>query len=477
MNPSPLAQLCKPRWATPRNFDRPTYGPIVARIGGHLGLPYMPWQHEVMDTACEVDPETGLFVYREVRLILPRQNGKTGLVLPKMVHRMIGFGERQSIVYTAQTRNAARGKWKKEHVYRLDHSPFFGDYKVTRDKGGEGIEWENDSTYKIDAPTETAGHGDTLDEGVIDEAFAHSDNRVEQAMKPAMATRANAQLWILSAAGTKESTYLIPKVTDGRARVEAGQDRGIMYVEYSAPEDADPEDPAIWWGCMPALGRTISEETVRADQQSMDADEFARAYLAIFSGTKIKSTIIPTEDWAEALKPKSKIVGRPTFSLDLNPTLTASAIGVAGANAKGRTHIEVVQFEPGTHWVVESLIERCRKAGTRRHVALDPKGPAGAMITALQKADFAIINCGPADMSQACGNLLVSASRHEVARLPDDDLDAAMAGAVKRKIGDTWAFNREASLSDISPLVAVTVAHWAHLDDPESTTDVLDTVA
>ena len=48
-------------------------------------------------------------------------------------------------------------------------------------------------------------------------------------------------------------------------------------------------------------------------------------------------------------------------------------------------------------------------------------------------------------------------------------LSAAVKAAVKRPLGDAWAWNRKGSV-DISPLVAVTLALWGlHSDPPKPT--------
>jgi phage terminase large subunit-like protein len=54
---------------------------------------------------------------------------------------------------------------------------------------------------------------------------------------------------------------------------------GIAYFEWSAAPDADPDDPATWWSCMPALGHTITEETIRHARMTMTDGEFRRAML------------------------------------------------------------------------------------------------------------------------------------------------------------------------------------------------------
>jgi hypothetical protein len=47
--------------------------------------------------------------------------------------------------------------------------------------------------------------------------------------------------------------------------------------------------------------------------------------------------------------------------------------------------------------------------------------------------------------------------------MPHPSLDAAVAGAKERDLGDAKALTRAASSVDISPLVAVTLAAWGHM--------------
>jgi hypothetical protein len=63
---------------------------------------------------------------------------------------------------------------------------------------------------------------------------------------------------------------------DVRADGHAGR---ALLIEYSAPDDADLFDETVWWSCMPALGQTISVESIRADLASMGPEQFSRAYL------------------------------------------------------------------------------------------------------------------------------------------------------------------------------------------------------
>ena len=239
----------------------------------------MPCQRLVADIAYEIDDETGRLAYREVRLTVPRQSGKTTLMLAAMTHRCIAMGDRQRVFYTAQTGKDARLKWEDEHVPVLERSALSPLIQVRRTNGSEAIRWNNGSLWSLLATTESAGHGAQADLGVLDEAFSYVDDRLEQAMKPAMVTRPQPQLWIVSTAGTEDSLYLNEKIDDGRMRAAAGATSSVAFFEWSAPEEADIASPDTWRACMPALGLTVPIEAIRSDFESMREPEFRRAYL------------------------------------------------------------------------------------------------------------------------------------------------------------------------------------------------------
>lgn len=252
----------------------------MARIAAKMGTPFMPWQQMVADVAGEYDEATGLPIYREVIVTVPRQSGKTTLQLCLTLDRALMWGRPCRAAYTAQTGLDARQKMVNDWMPLLRRSPF----KVTIDRELRGaaetaIEFTSGSRVEVLASAEEAGHGRTLDLGLIDEAFADEDDRREQAIVPAMTTIRDAQMYVFSTMGTGRSTFLNRKVATGRALVEAGVNQGIAYFEWSAEDDADADDPATWWNCMPALGHTTTEAAIRHARMTMPDGEFRRAFL------------------------------------------------------------------------------------------------------------------------------------------------------------------------------------------------------
>jgi phage terminase large subunit-like protein len=267
---------CRPRWATPATPGRASLAAAIAATAGALGWSLLPWQQQVNEVATEMDG--GVFAYRQVVIEVPRQQGKSVDLLSMMVTRALRRPGPQ-ISYTAQTRLDARHRLLDVWAPRIARSALAPLVTPRRGSGSEALLFANGSMIGLVSGTETSGHGDTLHLGVVDEAWSQTDNRLEQAMRPAMMTVEDAQLWIVSTAGKETSSYFRGKVEDGRNRAEMGLTDTGAYLGWSAPDGADPAAEETWYGCMPALGRTVSVETVAKDFELMDLPEFRRAYL------------------------------------------------------------------------------------------------------------------------------------------------------------------------------------------------------
>lgn len=477
-------QNCQPRWSTPRTGRR-TLGDRVARIAELLGTPLMPWQRHVADVALEledsVDLETGevtqRLAYREIRLTVPRQSGKTTLMLAAMTHRCVAMGERQRVSYTAQTGKDARLKWEDEHIPVLERSPFSPLMKVRKTNGSEAIRWENGSLWSLLATTETAGHGAQLDLGVIDEAFALSDDRLEQAMKPAMITRTQPQLWIVSTAGTNDSLYLNDKIDDGRLRATAQDTKSVAYFEWSAPDDAKIDDEDVWRACMPALGITVPIEAIRSDFESMREPEFRRAYLNQRQDRMATQPwqILSEDIWFACADERSRIDGPVSLALDVTPSRAMSSLCAAGLRADGNVHVEVIGNRPGTSWVLDWFAQNDR-VNQYQTVTIDPVSAAGSLAGDLRRLGLQVNEISSRQMATACGKFFDCVVDNSLRHINQVPLNSAVAGSKRRTLGDSWAWHRRDTSTDVSPLVACTLALLGVVspDDPVGVPTIVD---
>ena len=284
----------QPRFATPAT-GRPNLAAGIGQTAGMLGFELMPWQHDVNGVTTELNDD-GRFAYRQVVIEIMRQQGKTLDLLCMMIARALRRPGTQ-ISYTAQTRLDARHRLLDVWWPLIEASKLRRFVDVRRGSGSEAYLFRNGSMLGLVSGTQTSGHGDVVDLGVIDEAWAQEDDHLEQAMRPAMMTR-DAQLWVVSAAGTEKSAYFKAKVEDGRARAEMGVTSDGCYIGYSFADDEDPGDPVTWRRRMPALGITVTEETVRTDYELMTLSEFRRAYGC---------------QWPDVAKPGWEVIGKDTW--------------------------------------------------------------------------------------------------------------------------------------------------------------------
>ena len=436
----------------------------MGEVARRLGKPLMPWQQYVADVVMEVDPVTGRLAYTEWRLTVPRQSGKSTLIMAKALHRCTAtgfFGERQSAVYTAQTRKDARKKWEKDYAWQIQGSKTWGRLVDVRlGNGNEHMRFPNGSEWGIEAGTEKAGHGPTIDEAYIDEAFAQVDGRLEGAFSPAMITRANKQLGIVSTAGWLDgSPYLLEKVQTGRDLVEAGIRDRVAYFEWSADEDADPEDPATWWSCMPALGLTVTEEAIADELRSRDRNDFLRAYLNRWVLKDApEDAIVDPGEWAELEDREDTRPDPVVFGLSTSPNRKWTTIGLAGRRSDGNTHLQTVQSGRGTAWVPAKFLELAEKWG-RITVAVDGADQAASLRSSIESRKITVKTLTAREMAHGCGMFVQGVDEGTIRHTGGRQLPVSLGVARKRRLGEGWVWDgpRDGS-ADVAPLKAVTVA-------------------
>jgi len=412
----------------------------------------MPWQEQAAMVAGEIDPDTGFPAYREVIISVPRQSGKTTLVLSFEVERCLFWQGRQRVTYTAQTGKDAREKLIEDQAPILEQSTLWKGFgqRVYRGVGAESILWKNGSRISVQSSGDESGHGKTVDLGVIDEAFADTDDMREQSILPGMLTKPNAQLLIISTMGTESSVYWNRKVELGRNSIETGSNSGIAYFEWSSHKDDDPDDPATWAACMPALGRTINHAAVLHARSTMSDGEFRRAMLN--QPTIADDRLIGVQVWNDASSSGHVPEAPFVFAVEINPERTWASVVVAGANGV----VELIEHRAGTSWLVECL-QGLRKHGEMRLV-IDDYGPAAAYISDIVSAGIKVISYKHRDVAMASTKFYDDLYAGKVKIRSHPELDEAAAAVHKKPTGDSWVFAR-ASAADVSPLIAAVLAY------------------
>lgn len=490
-----------PRFGTLRNFDNPTYGDRLALTSRLLGKPYIPWQQYVADVLGEVDPKTGIRVFREGLVTLMRQGGKTSFIVGFKSHRALDCERPQVIQFAAQDGIEAKKKWLQHAklIKRTALGTRLVDGTPTTSNGKEILEWDTGSTEVPLSGSEGSGHGDTLDLGVITEAFAHKDDRYIQTMLPAMNTNPDAQLLIESTQGTGESIYLNELTTEYRERITADPDEmrrnRIAFFDWSFADEDDIGSPDTWRRRIPQLGHLMRLEEVEHAWRNATTQKKVRAFKRGFGNMADlgagETSIFDEAAW-EAAETHDFIVGLRALTVDVTNDRSWSSLAWAGINRASDMQAELIKHERGTHWIAAeagAIFDRNPKMA--RRVYCVPGGQAVTLESALERAGIELVILGRADYAGAAGQYYAGSGDpdeidsddpapriYHTAQKGQSPLHIAIAGAVWTKDkAPVWDTLRSTTI--LSPLVACSIAPWAYQIELERQPvgDILQTIA
>ncbi|MFJ3394008.1 hypothetical protein [Leifsonia aquatica] len=460
------------RYMPARDRSYQTEGHEIARVARLLGFELMPWQRRVVDVATEYriigpgesenDRHLGKRGYRyyEVIITVPRQSGKTTLMAPVRLHRLMTRAG-LSAWSTAQTGKDA-GKRMRDMITIVGASALRPMFKPRFSLGSEGLSLPaNGSTLTRFAPKPDAIHGETPLYIDYDEFWKYSGElgtALMGAVKPSQVTvRQLSQLWFVSTMGTAASGFMNEQVERGRTG-----EAGVCYVEYSMPDGLDPYDPQTWWTFHPALGNTIGESDLAADI-SLPYAEWMRAYMN--RQTMTADSLIEAEAFAalaydfEGETPtRSEVV----IAYEVAAGNESAVIYGVWRDAAGNPCAHVIHAAPGTVWLAD-LVELLAREWKPRAIAADDGGETRAITDDLKRRGVEVYVTGPRDFGTACIALLTAARddktfRHDGSKT----LALAVMHAVLRPMGDSWRFSRKDSTGPIAALIACAVGLWAY---------------
>jgi hypothetical protein len=198
----------------------------------------------------------------------------------------------------------------------------------------------------------------------------------------------------------------------------------------------------------------------------------------------------PVEAWDAGKDERSRIADNSPlwFGVDISADRTQASIAVCGRRKDGAHHIELAEYRSGTGWIVGWLQTAAPNYPGGMKVALQSKGaPIASMMDVIEAIDgVEVVECAGRDVAGWCGRLwdAVAASDPEmeidaapVYHITQPALDLAANIAATRPMGDgAWAWDRNKSMEDISPLVAVTMAFGAATQVEQAKTKVYDSI-
>jgi hypothetical protein len=428
-----------------------------------LNRPPDPWQEFALIHGCELLPD-GRPRFRLVLVLAARQNGKTEI--PVVLSAYWQFVDRVPIILGTSTKiDYAVETWKKTTTL-VERSRLLDDQRPERWKretNGENQSWSYPdpetgaaSRYKIAASNAEGGRSLSIDRLVMDELRQHHDYSAHDAMVPAGNAVHDFQAWCMTNAGDDRSVVLNDLREQALEEIEQGITTSRLgLLEWSAPLEADPEDPYALAQANPNVGRRLDMGVL------LDAARAAKAKGgAKLTGFKTEVMCIRVPHLSPAIDPVAwqqgyvpgdleRVRSRVALCLDVAPDLQHATVVAAALLTDGRVRIETVKAWDGPRATAElrrALPALVAKVKPRAFGWL-PGGPAAAMSLDMAKRKGwppagVVVAELRTEVAAVCMGFAEQVASGSVVHNDDALLNAHVGGAEPLKRGDGWVFSR-----------------------------------
>ncbi|NBR35689.1 MAG: hypothetical protein EBT90_13710 [Rhodobacteraceae bacterium] len=242
----------------------------------HLDVDLMGWQYTALELQLLHD-DNGDLLHRVSLVSTARQNGKTialtSLVGWWLTEFAILRGKKQNVLSTANRLDLAVNLF--DELAPILEVKFGAE--IVRSYGRNSVTMPDGSKWVIRAAKPSVGHGGSFDLICADEIWDISPIAIDGGLIPSQRARKSPLLSMWSTAGTEASQAMLRWREQGLRSIDQGIPTSFAMCEWSPPPDVDPMDPSSWhWG-NPALGHTLSMETIKAESENPDRAQFLRA--------------------------------------------------------------------------------------------------------------------------------------------------------------------------------------------------------
>lgn len=455
---SAVAGSVEPRiWTQPLRELTPktSFGFDVIEFAEWIGRPLDPWQKWLVVHACELLEDGVTPRFRQVLVLVARQNGKTELLVIMSLFWL--YAERVKLVLGTSTNlDYARESWEKAVTLAEGIEPLAREIHprsgVRRANGEQTLTIATGGRYKIAASNARGGRSLTVERLIMDELREHHDWSAYNAAMPATSAIKDAQNWMITNQGDDRSVVL----SSLRKQALDGTDPRLGIFEWSAPDGAKATDINALAAANPNLGNRISLDSLMGD--AMRAEAAGGEQLAGFLTehqcryVPMLSPAIDPTNWLECLDPGdlSEVRDRVALCIDVAPDLTHATLYAAAALNDGR-----VRVEPVTAWGGPGCTDQLRRELVALVERVNPQifgwfpaGPAASLA-----ADMAEGGGWPprsveleeirGAVTAVCMGFSEQVGAKRIAHSGDPLLDAHVAGAERLTQGDGWRFSRK----------------------------------
>ena len=328
------------------------------------GIHLLEWQRLVLRRWLAED-DAGKFVNLTCGLSVPRQNGKTEIIVARIIYGII-FRKAHGY-FCAQQQDTADVVKKRvqDFFYNTPYEEIFNLLTPrfrNKPRNYAYLEFENGAYYQFQTRTRLGGLGMTNDELIFDEAADVLDQH-ESTLLPTISAAKSGNPQVIYC-GTPPMAETVGAVF-GRVRGQLLSGGEGAWTEWSTDHVTDKDDRETWYKTNPSLETFLLPAVLETEARSLSVDDFNRMRLGWWSGIEDKRAI-PQKVW-DALyteKPKFDDAYLPIYAVKFAPDRSAYALVVSQPLKNGKIHVEVVmqrQMNEGFAKLSKWLIERYQK--------------------------------------------------------------------------------------------------------------------
>lgn len=463
---------------TPRILVTPpaayTCGDDAVEFARRIGVPLDLWQQLGVRNGMGRNAD-GTWSAFEVCVICQRQNGKGSVTDVVELYALFVLGL-PVIIHSAHRLETSR---KAFRIIKgiIERNPDLARRVKPINPSDEHIETIAGCRLEFRTRSGSGGRGLTCDLLILDEALELTEEQIA-AIVPTLAALPGAQLWYTSTVpqfGEQHLCKVRANAIEGAPRlayVEWGVDRGATAAETLRILG----DPVAHAAANPAYGTRLLPERLVDLRRILGDAKFATECLGIWPEMAAGAVLSPAR-WRAMLDAGSKRVGPVALALDVTPMRDHGTIGLVGERADGLEHLQLLDYRPGTAWMVARAAEWKQVLGDDLVCfVVDAKNGAASLLDDLRgvgitvpddpdrpsRGDVLVLDA--AATSAATGQF-IDAFRAEPVRfrhVGQEPADTAVENVKVRQIGDAGqiAWGRKLSEVDIGPVVAFTGARY-----------------
>lgn len=323
-----------------------TKAELLFELLDEYGTKLWEWQRLVLRRWLAED-KNGNFVNQTCGLSVPRQNGKTEVIVARIIYGIIF--RKATGLFTAQaisTCDVVR-KRVQNFFYENPYEEIFNMLTPRfrqKPKNLDFIEFTNGATYRFMTRTRMGGLGSTNDEVINDEAADMYDAHEESLRPTVSAAKSKNPQFIY--AGTPPMAESIGEVFPRTRKKILGGEKGC-WTEWSVELLTDPNDREAWYKTNPSLGKNLLESAIEGEVASLSLDGFNRMRLGWWAGIEDKRAIAQ-KDWDSCFteKPEFDDTFAPIYAVKFAPDRSVFSLAVAQPLTSGKIHVEIVLNRP-----------------------------------------------------------------------------------------------------------------------------------